>query len=161
MHYIHSQIQKYLACTCGFTLCLSHVQPLSGDWRQKVKAVAAAGSSPAAAASSPPAGSPPAAVEATPAAASSKPDLAALSEGLSTNWKALWDKTSGEVYYGNVNTKVRGLPMHQKRPSIYASSDELNAHLPSSSGSTNCGRHSCEAGLQLVEAAGQCPAFGM
>ncbi len=35
-----------------------------------------------------------------------KPDLDALSAGLPPGWKALWDKASKELYYGNPSTKV-------------------------------------------------------
>jgi hypothetical protein len=35
-----------------------------------------------------------------------KPDLKALSVGLPPGWIAMWDKVSGDVYYGNPATKV-------------------------------------------------------
>lgn len=41
---------------------------------------------------------------------STQPDLEALSGGLPAGWKALWDKTSKEVYYANPKTKV-GMPI--------------------------------------------------
>jgi hypothetical protein len=33
-------------------------------------------------------------------------DLEELSAGLPTGWQAMWDSTSGNVYYGNLVTKV-------------------------------------------------------
>lgn len=35
-----------------------------------------------------------------------KPDLEALSVGLPSGWVAMWDKASGDIYYGNPTTKV-------------------------------------------------------
>ncbi|KXZ54170.1 hypothetical protein GPECTOR_5g267 [Gonium pectorale] len=57
----------------------------------------------------------PAATAATVAAAAqpavlnfkTRPDLDALSAGLPAGWRAMWDKGSGDVYYGNLTTKVR------------------------------------------------------
>ena len=72
------------------------LQPLATDWREKIKA-----------AKGRPADAPKAAaVRAEPKKYTSKPDLEALSGGLPPGWKALWDKQSGEVYYGNPTTKV-------------------------------------------------------
>ena len=72
------------------------VQPLAMDWREKIKA-----------AKGRPAEKPKAAtVKAQPKKYASKPDLEALSGGLPPGWKALWDKQSGEIYYGNPTTKV-------------------------------------------------------
>ncbi|EFJ43274.1 hypothetical protein VOLCADRAFT_106914 [Volvox carteri f. nagariensis] len=34
-----------------------------------------------------------------------KPDLDALSAGLPSGWRAMWDKNSGDVYYGNMTTR--------------------------------------------------------
>lgn len=66
------------------------------DWREKIKAN-----------KSKPAEAPKAAaVKAGPLKFGSKPDLEALSVGLPPGWKALWDKKSGEIYYGNPSTKV-------------------------------------------------------
>jgi hypothetical protein len=45
--------------------------------------------------------------EAAAAAAAEGPDLDALSEGLPDGWRAMYDKTSGQVYFGNLSTKVR------------------------------------------------------
>jgi hypothetical protein len=36
-----------------------------------------------------------------------KPDLEALSAGLPRGWRAMWDKSSGDVYYGNPGSRVR------------------------------------------------------
>lgn len=52
----------------------------------------------------------PAAATPAPVIYNEKPDLEALSVGLPAGWKALWDKTSKEVYYANPKTKV-GMPM--------------------------------------------------
>ncbi|GLI62519.1 hypothetical protein VaNZ11_005176 [Volvox africanus] len=35
-----------------------------------------------------------------------KPDLDALSAGLPPGWRAMWDKATGDVYYGNLVTRV-------------------------------------------------------
>ena len=85
------------------------MQPLAVDWRAKLKASksktarreakAAARSAAAEASSS-------AATQPTPAA-TGKPDLAALSKGLPEGWRAMWDAASGDVYFGNLGTKVR------------------------------------------------------
>lgn len=37
----------------------------------------------------------------------SVPDLELLSVGLQDGWQAMWDASSGAVYYGNVAEKVR------------------------------------------------------
>lgn len=39
-----------------------------------------------------------------------KPDLEALSAGLPRGWRAMWDKSSGDVYYGNPGSRVRMWP---------------------------------------------------
>ena len=85
------------------------LQPLAVDWRAKLKASksktarreakAAARTAAAEASSS-------AATQPAPAAAG-KPDLAALSKGLPAGWRAMWDAASGDVYFGNLDTKVR------------------------------------------------------
>ena len=84
-------------------------QPLAMDWREKIKA-----------AKSKPAEAPkPAAAKPEPVKYASKPDLEALSVGLPQGWKALWDKKSSEIFYGNPTTKV-GRPVdcggHLRRP---------------------------------------------
>ena len=87
-------------CFIGGTAVLTLarcLQPLAMDWREKIKA-----------AKGRPADAPKAAApKAQPLKYTSKPDLEALSGGLPPGWKALWDKQSGEVYYGNPTTKVR------------------------------------------------------
>lgn len=40
-------------------------------------------------------------------AADGKPNLELLSKGLPAGWRAMWDKNSGDIYYGNVKTRVR------------------------------------------------------
>ena len=66
------------------------------DWREKIKA-----------AKGRPAEAPKAAaVKAQPKKYATKPDLEVFSGGLPPGWKALWDKQSGEIYYGNPTTKV-------------------------------------------------------
>jgi hypothetical protein len=71
------------------------LQPLAVDWREKVRLAQKrdAGAE--------------AKEEAAPAnnGEKPKPDLKALSEGLPDGWKAMWDKDSGEVFYGNPKTK--------------------------------------------------------
>lgn len=106
------------------------LQPVVGDWRQRVKqptkgakkrqqqegsAAATAGAAAAAAAAAAPAGtqsSAPAAAGAStvgPAPGGSDaamPDLDALSEGLPPGWRAMWDKTHRRVYFGNLDTQA-------------------------------------------------------
>ncbi len=81
------------------------------DWRAKLKAsksktarreAKAAARSAAAEANSTAADQP-------ASAATGKPDLAALSKGLPEGWRAMWDAASGDVYFGNLGTKVRPL----------------------------------------------------
>ena len=75
-------------------MCL--LQPLAVNWREKIKAARGKpAEAPKAAAAKP-----------EPVKYASKPDLEALSVGLPPGWKALWDKKSGEIYYGNPTTKV-------------------------------------------------------
>lgn len=86
--------------------------PLTTDWRARLQmqqAPAAAGTSTAAAnhhaGSSATAGTAadgPAGI----ARSATKPDLDALSAGLPPGWRAMWDKASGDIYYGNLSTKV-------------------------------------------------------
>lgn len=40
-------------------------------------------------------------------AADGKPNLELLSKGLPAGWRAMWDKTSGDIYYGSLKTRVR------------------------------------------------------
>ena len=67
------------------------MQPLAFDWREKIKA---AKGKPAEAQQA-------AAPKPQPVKYASKPDLEALSGGLPPGWKALWDKKSGEIFYGH------------------------------------------------------------
>ena len=39
--------------------------------------------------------------------ADGKPDLALLSKELPSDWRAMWDKNTGDIYYGNLKTRVR------------------------------------------------------
>ena len=90
-------------------LCL---QPVVGDWQQRVKqakrhqradaAAAAASAASAATQAKAAAGSAPAAA----AARGTKPDLDALSEGLPSGWRAMWDATHSRVYFGNLETQA-------------------------------------------------------
>ena len=41
-----------------------------------------------------------------PTNSATRPDLAAISVGLPPGWQAMWDKSSGDIYYGNLATKV-------------------------------------------------------
>ncbi len=90
------------------------MQPLAGDWRQKLvakeeakaakkakKAAKAAGASAATSTAAAPA------APAYPTNSKTKPDLAALSKGLPPGWRAMWDAASGDIYYGCPSTKVR------------------------------------------------------
>jgi hypothetical protein len=72
------------------------LQPLAVDWREKIKVSKGPAPKSAAAAPAP-----------APVKYSEQPDLEALSKGLPKGWKAMWDRSSGEVYYGNPSTKVR------------------------------------------------------
>ena len=76
-------------------MSIACAQPLAGNWRSKIKAAKKDGDG--VSATEAPAGD---------AKSSEKPDLAGLSAGLPRGWKALFDKDSGEVYYGNPKTKV-------------------------------------------------------
>ncbi|BDA46282.1 hypothetical protein COCOBI_08-3740 [Coccomyxa sp. Obi] len=73
----------------------SNFQPLALDWREKMKTAKAAAT----------VKRKPAATTPAPVIYSERPDLEALSVGLPAGWKALWDKTSKEVYYANPKTK--------------------------------------------------------
>ncbi|KAK9906386.1 hypothetical protein WJX75_000970 [Coccomyxa subellipsoidea] len=74
----------------------SNFQPLAVDWREKLKTSKKAAAEPK---------RKPASVQQAPVTYNEKPDLEALSVGLPAGWKALWDKTSKEVYYANPKTK--------------------------------------------------------
>ena len=66
-------------------------QPLAGSWQERVKAAKRAEKRAAKKAAKAPAGG---------------TDLAALSKGLPTGWQAMIELASGDVYYGNLSTKV-------------------------------------------------------
>lgn len=93
-----------------------HVQPVVGDWQQRVKQAKrqqrssdAAAAATAAAAAAEPAAQAKAVAGSGPAAAAArggKPDLDALSEGLPSGWRAMWDATHSRVYYGNLDTQA-------------------------------------------------------
>lgn len=68
-------------------------KPLAGDWREKVKKARKEQD------------------EAPPPANSGRPDLVKESIGLPPGWQAMWDKGSGEIYYGNLSTGVRCPPL--------------------------------------------------
>lgn len=95
------------------------LQPLAVDWRDKLKATRkgskkgpSAVSSPEAAPSAAPsqaATSPPQPGEAAELGmtADGKPNLGLLSKGLPAGWQAMWDKNTGDIYYGNLKSRVR------------------------------------------------------
>ena len=91
------------------------MQPLSVDWREKLKANRKASSkgarsrsSPEAASPSPGGGSAQADVAADVSlTADGKPNLELLSKGLPAGWRAMWDKNTGDIYYGSLKTRVR------------------------------------------------------
>lgn len=70
----------------------SHTQPLAGSWQERVKAARKAEKR--------------AAKKAAKAAAGGAPEAAALSEGLPPGWQAMLDSSSGDIFYGNLATKV-------------------------------------------------------
>jgi hypothetical protein len=77
--------------------------PLSVDWRARLSERAEAHRAAAEAA----ARSAEDASEAKVLHFDSQPDLELLGFGLPEGWQAMWDASSGDVYYGNVSTKVR------------------------------------------------------
>ena len=94
---------------------VSAAQPLAVDWRDKIKgsrktsqSSASASTYPSPAAAQPSstthASSPDVAASVT---ADGKPDLDLLSKGLPKGWRAMWDKNTGDIYYGNLKTRVR------------------------------------------------------
>lgn len=96
------------------------MQPVVGDWRERLKQgkpqrqrQAQGSGQPAAAAAtqaaSPDAGSGGAARAAASGAEHDVPDLDALSEGLPPGWRAMWDKTHRRLYFGNLATQASAL----------------------------------------------------
>lgn len=88
------------------------------DWREKLKATRK-GSKKAPAVSSLEAATPAAPSQATTSppkpgeaaelgvTADGKPNLGLLSKGLPPGWQAMWDKNTGDIYYGNLKSRVR------------------------------------------------------
>ena len=111
---VHSHLALLEHSTCLQPLRFV-LQPLSVDWREKLKANRKATSKSAPSTSSPDSASPsPATASTHPVAtadlsmaADGKPNLELLSKGLPAGWRAMWDKNSGDIYYGNVKTRVR------------------------------------------------------
>lgn len=112
-------------CVCLTSTCmppaLRPLQPVVGDWQQRVKhakrqqrldaaaaaaAAAVSGAEPAAAQATAAAAGSAAAAAAAGASRAGKPDLDALSEGLPSGWRAMWDATHARVYYGNIDTQA-------------------------------------------------------
>ena len=81
------------------TLTRTWLQPLAGDWRERVKARGASPEDKAQPSSAP---------RPSSKARDGRPDLAELSRGLPGGWKALWDPKQQQVYFGNARTKVCG-----------------------------------------------------
>ena len=84
------------------------MQPVAGDWRSKVKAAAKKAGAPQAEKQ----------LESTAPPKDGRPDLAALTAGLPAGWKAMWDKASKDVYYGNPSTKVGATPGTRATPHL-------------------------------------------
>lgn len=104
---------------CKLLTCCYCLQPLAVDWREKLKATRKGSKKGSSASSSPdPA---PSAAQPQPAQSSSesaqaaelamtadgKPNLELLSQGLPAGWRAMWDKNTGDIYYGNLKSRVR------------------------------------------------------
>ncbi|DBA73897.1 TPA: hypothetical protein ACH3X2_009548 [Trebouxia sp. C0005] len=96
----------------------ANFQPLAVDWREKLKATRK-GSKKAPAVSSLEAATPAAPSQATTSppkpgeaaelgvTADGKPNLGLLSKGLPPGWQAMWDKNTGDIYYGNLKSRAR------------------------------------------------------
>ncbi|KAL0033200.1 hypothetical protein WJX79_009065 [Trebouxia sp. C0005] len=94
----------------------ANFQPLAVDWREKLKATRK-GSKKAPAVSSLEAATPAAPSQATTSppkpgeaaelgvTADGKPNLGLLSKGLPPGWQAMWDKNTGDIYYGNLKSR--------------------------------------------------------
>ena len=91
------------------------MQPLAVDWREKLKGSRKGGSKGAATRSPPnedpslPASHaiPPDSADDSSMTADGKPNLELLSKGLPAGWRAMWDKNTGDIYYGNLKSRVR------------------------------------------------------
>jgi len=88
------------------------------DWREKLKATRKSSKKRVSNSSSPDPSSAPrsqftqSAAQPAEAAdigmtADGKPNLELLSKGLPAGWRAMWDKNTGDIYYGNLKTRVR------------------------------------------------------
>lgn len=117
------------------------MQPLAGDWRERVKpdkpgrklprppsgggdVAGGEGDAAAAAAAAKPASRGAAAAKAKAAGScDGVPDLDALSEGLPSGWRAMWDKSRKMVYFGHLASQVgtgRCATSALARPSAHA-----------------------------------------
>ena len=104
----------FLVCST----CCCCLQPLAVDWREKLKTTRK-GSKKGSTSSSPDPSSSaaqpqPAQSASEPAQAADlamtadgKPNLELLSKGLPAGWRAMWDKNTGDIYYGNLKSRVR------------------------------------------------------
>lgn len=107
----------------------ANFQPLAVDWREKLKATRKGSKKGSSTSSSPdPASS---AAQPQPADSSSdsaqaaelamtadgKPNLELLSQGLPAGWRAMWDKNTGDIYYGNLKSRVRFCLTHSDQGS--------------------------------------------
>lgn len=103
---------------------LVSVQPLAVDWRDKIKGKRKATHSSASASTSPITtaaqdnSSADAAADNAAASmtADGKPDLDLLTKGLPAGWRAMWDRNTGDIYYGNLKTRVRICQDWQAQP---------------------------------------------
>jgi len=89
------------------------------DWREKLKATRKGSKKGPSAVPSPEAASPAAPSQAATSppqpgeaadlgmTADGKPNLGLLSKGLPAGWQAMWDKNTGDIYYGNLKSRVR------------------------------------------------------
>ena len=88
------------------------MQPLAVDWREKLKANRKSSSKGGSGRRSPDSASPsrspqPGSEADVSVSGDGKPNLEVLSKGLPAGWRAMWDKNTGDIYYGNVKTRVR------------------------------------------------------
>ena len=89
------------------------LQPLAVDWREKLKGtrkgskLAGASGSASLDPTSPPQSPGTEGGEVGLTTSDGKPNLELLSKGLPAGWRAMWDKSTGDIYYGNLKTRVR------------------------------------------------------